>query len=178
MKYRVVPLFLLISLALLSSCGSKPTDNQTTEGEGKAEVQKPAIAKYPPHIGDIAFDPQQDTSDFKPCNSLRIPQYYALGADFRVPNEVLMGHFGTASLPANDQTGYYTIRFIVNCTGKTGRYREQSMSVDYQNMKFDSAFTEVIKSRLVSFDQWPQGRDFYQYLTFKIEQGKITEVLP
>ncbi len=164
-------LCITLTVGLLSSCGK---DGK----EAAHKTAKSAMAEYPDHVGDIAPDPELDNLDFKTCSKGKIPQYYALGADYRVANKVLMDHFGTVTLPDNTPKGYYTIRFVVNCEGRIGRLREQSMNTDYQEMEFRKDLKATIRTRLLAFDQWPQGRDFYQYLTFKIEGGKISEVLP
>lgn len=152
-----------------TSCGSEKKEQLTAVAE---------IAQYPDHVGDIAPDPELDDPEFQPCRESRIPQYYALGANFRIPNKQLMDHFGTIDTTDKTGTGYFTIRFIVNCQGKIGRLREQSMTTGYQETALDAELRQAIRDKLLEFSQWPTGRDFYQYLTFKIEQGQIREVLP
>lgn len=165
-------LTLVLLIGLLFSCAA-----DKKEQTGAPTRSQAAIADYPDHVGDIAPDPELDDPAFETC-STRIPQYYALGPDYRVPNKQLMDHFGTISLSAPDLNGYFTIRFIVNCKGKIGRLREQSMTTDYKELSLDPDIKTTIRDRLMAFANWPEGRDFYQYLTFKIEQGKIKEVLP
>lgn len=164
-------LFTTVCFLLFSSCNS---DKKDVAGI----TTKPDIAEYPDHVGDIAPDPDLDDPEFTTCRQGKIPQYYALGADYRVPNKQLMDHFGTVDLSDHKTAGYFTIRFVVNCQGKIGRLREQSMNTNYQPMEFRADLKQAIRNSLLAFDQWPTGRDFYQYLTFKIEQGKIKEVLP
>lgn len=89
-----------------------------------------------------------------------------------------MDHFSTVALSGITDSGFHSIRFIVNCEGHVGRLREQSMDSNYQEIQLAESLKKAIKNKLLSFDQWPTGRDFYQYLTFKIEQGQIKEVLP
>ena len=167
---------LLLSLMFLLLACSKTEKEKTTDSSQTTASTKP-VSKYPEHVGDIAFDATLDDPDFKTCQNI-IPQYYALGADFRVDNDVLMSHFESVEINKNQSLTYHTIRFIVNCKGETGRYRTETMSGGYQPANLDFAVAENILERLKSFDQWPEGRDFYQYLTFKIEGGRIKEVLP
>lgn len=167
---RFLSLMFFTCLLLLACNGNKK--------ELPVSTMKPGIVEYPDHVGDIAPDPDLDDPAFETCRKTRIPQYYALGADYRVPNKQLMDHFGTIDLSHSTETGYFTIRFLVNCKGKIGRLREQSMTTEYEKMTFGTELKDAIRNRLQAFDQWPEGRDFYQYLTFKIEQGKIREVLP
>jgi len=166
---------ILALLLILFSCG-KTRQKETTESPKSEPIAK-EVSKYPNHIGDIAFDESLDDPEFKPCQS-SIPQYYALGADFRVDNDVLMSHFESVSPSQKQETAFHTIRFIVNCKGKIGRLRVETMSAEYQVTVLDSIMSSDIREKLLAFDQWPQGRDFYQYLTFKIEKGKIKQVMP
>ncbi len=165
-------LALVFLTALLFSCTAEKKEE--VQNLGKSQT---AIAEYPDHVGDIAPDSELDDPAFETC-STRIPQYYALGPDYRVPNKQLMDHFGTISIPDQTLNAYFTIRFIVNCKGKIGRLREQSMTTDYKELSLNPEIKTAIRNSLLAFDKWPEGRDFYQYLTFKIEQGKIKEVLP
>ena len=162
-------------LLLLWSCGGKGKEKTTGEAESKPVTQR--VSKYPEHIGDISFDTTLDDAGFETCQS-RIPQYYALGPDYRVDNDVLMSHFESIDSEQNQVLTYHTIRFIVNCKGKIGRIRQETMSGDYLATKLNPTLERALLARLMEFDQWPTGRDFYQYLTFKIEGRKVKEVLP
>ena len=166
---------LLILMLWLSACGGTGKEEATNSVKATATT-RPA-SKYPEHVGDIAYDEAIDSPDFEPCQS-QIPQYYALGADFRVDNDVLLSHFESVPTSEVSALTYHTIRFIVNCKGQIGRLRIETMDADYQATVLNPQVAEAIKARLAAFDQWPKGRDFYQYLTFKIEGGKIKEVLP
>lgn len=82
-----------------------------------------------------------------------------------------------------DQSGWIRIRFIVNCKGETGRFRIISSDFNYEEMTFDAAITDQLLAIAKSLDGWiPQPkenpRDFYKYLTFTIEQGNLTQILP
>lgn len=150
----------------------------------KSKAQK---SVYPNHVGDIAFDEKTDDPNFKICLSGRIPQYYEFGKSLQYKGEkpAIDKHFEI--LKQNESTaesGYITIRFIVNCEGKTGRYRIEEMNNDYQPMSFDKKLVEKILTLTRELDGWHVGGDqahpvdYYQYLTFKIEGGKLIEIMP
>ena len=77
-----------------------------------------------------------------------------------------------------------TIRFIVNCQGQTGRFRVQGMSYKYNEKTFNKNLTSQLLSLTKQLDGWIIGEnggkkfDYYQYLTFKIEKGKLIEIMP
>ncbi|MCA4895297.1 MAG: hypothetical protein ING84_09865 [Cytophagales bacterium] len=150
----------------------------------KSKAQK---SVYPNHVGDTAFDEKIDDPNFKVCTTGRIPQYYEFGKSLQFKGEkpAIDKHFEI--LKQNESTaesGYITIRFIVNCEGKTGRYRIEEMSNDYQPMSFDKNLVEKILTLTKELSGWIVGGnpeqpvDYYQYLTFKIEGGKLIEIMP
>ena len=83
-----------------------------------------------------------------------------------------------------NSTGYITIRFVVNCEGKTGMFRVQQMDEDYNETIFEENIVSIILKFVKSLDGWivqsykGQTVDYYQYLTFKIENGIVKEILP
>ncbi len=150
----------------------------------KSKAQK---SVYPNHVGDTAFDEKIDDPNFKVCTTGKIPQYYEFGKSLQFKGEkpAIDKHFEI--LKQNESTaesGYITIRFIVNCEGKTGRYRIEEMNNDYQPMSFDKKLVEKILTLARELDGWIVGGnpeqpvDYYQYLTFKIEGGKLIEIMP
>jgi hypothetical protein len=142
---------------------------------------------YPDHVGDIAFDKKIDDPSFKVCTTGRIPQYYEFGKSLQYRGEkpAIDKHFEI--LKQNQPTaesGYITIRFIVNCEGKTGRYRIEEMNNGYQPMSFDRKLVRKALTLTKELSGWiiggspEQPVDYYQYLTFKIEGGKLIEIMP
>lgn len=84
----------------------------------------------------------------------------------------------------NQQSGWIRIRFIVNCKGETGWFRLISANKNFETQTFDQAVTEQLLSITKSLKGWKlmpdeiRPKDYYQYLLFKIENGKIIEILP
>ena len=164
--------FLLITILLsaLYSCGQ----------------QSQSATDYPEHVGDIAFDATLDDPNFKICNEKGIAQYYNFGGvRFKGEKPKITEHFQNyKEIQAPGETGYITIRFIVNCEGKTGRFRIQEMDNDYKAKSFRKEIHDQLLSLTKSLDGWViainQGYlfDYYQYLTFKIEDGKLIEIMP
>lgn len=167
--------YLVFILLAFTACDQSRPKEESLANAKKQAAEK--VSKYPDHVGDIAFDDALDDPEFKTCQG-QIPQYYALGPKYRVDNDVLLSHFGSVNPSPGQETVYHTIRFVVNCKGEIGQLREETMNNDYQAATLHQSMKEELRSKLLAFDQWPQGRDYYQYLTFKIEAGKIKEVLP
>ena len=164
-------LFIVIFLMSFSSC------SQTLNLD----------SKYPPHIGDSKFDANLDDPDFKVCNEDMIFQYYNFGKGLQYKGEKnkIQEHFNQLKTAKTiPEFGFITIRFIVNCEGKTGRFRVQEMDTTYVEKQFNREFTARYLKLTKQLKGWEVGKledrvyDYYQYLTFKIDNGKLIEIMP
>lgn len=170
---KIYSLFILVTFFLFSACQSKK--------DSPNEI-------YPKHVGDILFDAELDDPNFKMCSEYRSRQYYngGTGLNYDGEKKAILEHFEEyyKSNPLERENGFITIRFIVNCERKTGRFRVFSMDMEYQERVFDERITAQLLKLTKELDGWnfppPKRRklDYYQYLTFKIESGQITEIMP
>jgi hypothetical protein len=152
---------------------------------GQTPEKKP---NYPLQVGDIYFNSKIDDSNFKLCDEDRVFQYYNFGKGLLYKGEKIKiyEHFkgGLNSKEQEEESGFLTIRFIVNCEGRTGRFRVQGMDNEYKEKEFNDNLTDQLLSLTKQLDGWIIGEyegkayDYYQYLTFKIEKGKLIEILP
>jgi hypothetical protein len=143
---------------------------------------------YPSQVGDIQFDPAIDDIGFKVCNTENVIQYYNMGQglQFNGEKKKILEHFYSHYKAGlfKGETGYITIRFIVNCEGSTGRYRVEEMDMNYQPKKFSKALRDTLLDLTKQLSGWTiavyetQVFDYYQYLAFKIEDGQLKEILP
>ena len=152
----------------------------------------PTIEKnYPEHVGDIAEDPQLDDPNFKVCNEDYVIQYYSANYTstpqlYKGEKPAILEYFKQYSHPKTEgQSGYITIRFIVNCKGETGRFRMQQMGSNHQAFTFDEAISSQLMKLTKALPDWQAYHhtngeiiDYYQYLTFKLQDGQIIEILP
>ena len=143
--------------------------------------------EYPRQIGDIAFDPGVDDPNFELCNEEWVYQYYNFsnGLQFKGEKTAIYRAFSTYQKDSvSNQNGYVTIRFIVNCKGETGRFRMESMNENYEAFRFDRAITQQLMDITQGLSGWEiaiyndEPKDYYQYLTFKIQMGQIVNILP
>ncbi len=127
-------------------------------------------------------------SSFAPCGPTnRIADYYndddakfigGKGALFELLETTL-----DKSKPKGE-SGYLTFRFVVNCEGKAGWFTTEEADLDYQRKSFSSECKNHLYDILSSVEKWKmltirdQVRDAYVYITFKLKNGKIIEILP
>jgi hypothetical protein len=161
----------LVSFILFFSCNS-------------LEKQKDELLR---HVGDILFDPQIDTTDFKPCHEDLTFQYYNFSNAIQYDGEKasVIREFENKFQQVNEtENGYITIRFIVNCEGKTGWFRIVTMDFDYQEKELSSELSNQLLEITKNLKGWKPGDfdgkkyDYYQYLTFKITNGRIENIMP
>ncbi len=143
------------------------------------------------NVGDIPFDPARDNPNFEVCNEYLIKQYYVRYSSDNRPGykgekKALVSEILSQYTPPvnSNQNGFITIRFLVNCHGETDRFRVESMDFDYNSIQFDKGIAQQLVSIIKELKGWlprtnkNKSYDYYQYLTFKIEQGQIIQILP
>ncbi len=140
-------------------------------------------------VGDIDFDPQKDDINFKICdkNASSSFQYYNDSKGFQYKGEKLAIEEKLKSLKIQgneNSNGYITVRFLVNCEGKAGLFRIQAMNFDYKEVTVDKNLEAQLLDFTKSLNGWivkeinNKKIDYYQYITYKIEYGKVSEILP
>jgi len=139
-------------------------------------------------IGDILYDANQDDPDFKLCNGDKMAiQYYALGEKTYDGEKITIERiFKSEFNPTivKKESGLVRIRFMVNCNGESGRFRLLAIDQNYQAKTFDNKLTDQLMHITKNLKGWKGftrkgiGRDYYQYLIFKIKDGNIIEIMP
>ncbi len=140
-------------------------------------------------IDDIVHDPDLDDSEFTLCHGEdSVLQYFNDGKGLKYAGEKLaIEEAFFQNYDANKmakESGLVRIRFVVNCKGKTGRFRVMAMDDDYNPIRMDHTITEQLLAITKVLNGWQpmqmgQGKaDYYQYLIFKIDKGHLTKILP
>jgi hypothetical protein len=145
-----------------------------------------AQTDYSNHVGDIAFDAKLDDPAFKVCDEKKIVQDYSVGTKFEGERKALIDYFTKGFVYKNNysgNSGYITIRFIVNCKGESGRFRVYQLNEDFQENKFHPELVNHFLQQLKEVKGWIPGNykkvdyDSYDHIVFKIENGKLKDVL-
>lgn len=134
---------------------------------------------------DEAID---DQKDFSPCFHLsKINDYYN---DDRAQHpggkgslwEMLGKNLDETLLKG--QEGYLTYRFVVNCEGEAGRFVTEEADLEYNKIEFSEGLRTHLLQLLLDVPKWKnltingEPRDAYVYVTFKIKNDEIIEILP
>ena len=139
-------------------------------------------------VGDTEFNPKTDDPNFKICHHDLVVQYYGLGKTINYLGEkpALVKVFtdNCKMEKLKGETGFVTIRFIVNCQGQTGWFRLSQVNEKLEEITLDKRITDQLLKLTKSLNGWQIGQynnsvyDYYQYLTFKIIDGQLTDILP
>jgi hypothetical protein len=82
------------------------------------------------------------------------------------------------------ESGYLTFRFVVNCEGETGWFTLEEADLAFQPTRFKTETIQHLLGILREAGPWQpviirdETRDAYTYVTFKLADGKLIELLP
>ncbi len=83
-----------------------------------------------------------------------------------------------------DQSGYLTFRFVINCEGDAGYFITEEASLDFAVKQFPDQLIQHVYEQLKAFDNWEpttireEVADAYAYVTLKLEDGELVDILP
>lgn len=139
-------------------------------------------------LGEILYNVKLDDSNFKVCHEdITFPfNYGGVGLVYKGEKRELVRTIKNKfNYPeTKGQDGFITIRFIINCEGKAGRFRIIESGFDLKPKKFDKDISNQILDITKKLDGWrPFERnektwDYQQYLVFKFRDGQLKEILP
>ena len=130
-----------------------------------------------------------DDSDFQICgHELSIADYYWSSPDAgyfygkRAMLDTIYSSLDDSKL--FNQDGRLVFRFVVNCNGEPGRFIVRGYDLDYRPMEFRQETVDHLFSIMQKLEKWKpvlfgeELQDAYFYITFNIEDGEITNILP
>lgn len=140
------------------------------------------------HISHIPIGQAIESDSFKVCFKEKIfpPFYGRQRATFSEGTKALKQHILDTYEDIGDrsESGYITIRFVVNCEGEAGRFIVHEVGPDYKKKKFNKRIVKQLLGSLQSLKEWKPLQfyddryDSYYFLSFKINNGELAEVLP
>ena len=83
-----------------------------------------------------------------------------------------------------DNSGYITLRFLINCKGEIGRFEVRQVGTDYIAKEFHPSLVDQLLELTRSLEEWDaftyddSTYDSHTFLTFKIDNGELSEILP
>ncbi len=145
--------------------------------------EKKKIKKYNEHIGDTFFNPKKDNSDFAFCDSTKVfhsrSKVQYTGSSKALETE-LINQYQFKSIFKNF-SGYFFIRFAVNCKNETGRFRYQIVDDNFKETSCNEELVDHIISLTKSLKGWnhvkynDKSYDGYTFLIVKLINGEIVK---
>jgi len=179
MKRLLLAFSILITICSIQRLdGHVTTENQTVKEE------------YPRWIEDIAHDPALDNPNFTTCRSDdEVYQYFNLGDNIEIEGErYYIDRTFEKEYDLNiaaKESGLVRVRFLVNCEGESDRFRLLTSDLKYQPYEMHPSITDQLMTITKSLTGWKQkfdnegqAVDYYQYLVFRIVDGKILNIQP
>lgn len=141
--------------------------------------------KYLHNIGYIDPATALGDKEFETCTDF-IFEYYNSepNGGYKYGKNVLRDTIENKFSYNGHDSGYLTFRFVVNCKGEAGRYQIVENDLDLKPKKFDQDLVLHLFSITQELKEWRpvmwenQSRDYYMYITYKIRDGQIIEILP
>ena len=141
--------------------------------------------KYIHDIGYVDPNTASGDKDFKTCRD-EIYEYYNSEPDggYKHGKKALRDSVLKKYSASVKESGYLTFRFVVNCEGKAGRYMVIQNNLDLEPKVFDEDLTSQLLTITQGLKEWRPvvlenvSRDYYMYITYKMLDGKIIEILP
>lgn len=87
-------------------------------------------------------------------------------------------------------SGYLNIRFVINCRGQAGRYIIHENDLNLEPQQFNKNLKQQLFDLTVQLKEWNPNKinfkkddkivavDSYMYISYRIENGEIIEILP
>ncbi|MFM7429088.1 MAG: hypothetical protein KA713_06600 [Chryseotalea sp. WA131a] len=146
---------------------------------------KKAENKYLHSVGYIDPATSLGDKDFKTCSDM-IFEYYNSEPDagYKHGKNILRDSVKTKYNYKGNDSGYLTFRFVVNCKGLAGRYQIVENDLDFKPKQLNQDLVQHLFTITQELKDWKQlvwekePRDYYMYITYKLQDGKIIEILP
>lgn len=132
----------------------------------------------------------QQNKDFVLCADQQTQPYYYpelryAGGFWEIKNHFQTNYQETKYVNLENNSGIVTIQFVVNCEGKTGRFVTQSCDLNYSENQVNPLIVEHLLKLTMALNSWVVAKDemktkvnSHTFLSFRLVNGKITEILP
>jgi hypothetical protein len=133
---------------------------------------------YKNQIGDTLFNSSLDDSSFKFCDSTNVLHkraYVSYQGGMKALEEEFLNQFNFKS----NFSGYFVVRFVVNCNNKAGRFRMEILDSNFQLTMCSDGLKKHILTIVKELKNWKhaiyKGKDYdcYRFLTLKLKNGKL-----
>ncbi|WP_053002209.1 hypothetical protein [Kordia jejudonensis] len=142
---------------------------------------------YKHYVGYIDSEKALLTDEFDLCDEGRIYHTYSSASlkAYKGSKKRFRDHIQTSF---NDNTftdsGYLNFRFFVNCEGNAGMFEIIQMDLDLKESPLNPQLVDSLFTLTSNPENWEiieyyeAPRNYYMYISYRIENGKVTEIIP
>ena len=143
--------------------------------------------KYPHYIGYIDQENAQLNDVYSLCNGERILHvHHGAAEEGYKGNKKIFRDNILASYKNHGFTdsGYLNFRFLVTCEGNPGWFKTIQVDKNYEPTQFSEEMVAQLLKLTAQPEHWnilsykEKPFDYYMYVSYKIENGTIAEILP
>lgn len=173
--YALLPLLVLIAIIYSYS---------NYENAAKYESAK---EKYLHYIGYIEQSTALANTKYELCGDKKIAYTYN-GAAYRAykisKNTFRKNILKTYQNNGYPDSGYLNFRFLVNCKGEAGWFEIIEMNLDLEETELEQNMVDQLFSITSNSNHWNaldykgSPLNYYMYISYRIENGEIVEILP
>ncbi len=173
-------LFLLLGMGFLVTSGFGLLYYQV---QGRFEVDE---EKYPYHVGYLSPENADFSKDFERCSDeLPIGFYHSTAPHIYNNGKPAFQAYILANFenePYSDN-GYLNLRFLIDCEGDLGDLEVNELNTDLELTDLSDELVNDLVALAMRPENWAslkkkEPRDMYMYLLFKLENGKVVEIIP
>jgi len=145
------------------------------------KINNDSTPNYLADIGDTTFNAKLDNPNFKFCdtsNVLHKRAYVKYSGGIRNLEDDIINQYQIKP-KYKTFSGYFIVRFAVNCNDETGRFRWEIVDTDFEKTGCSKELENHVINILKGLKKWNhplyRGKDYdgYTYLVIKIENGNI-----
>ncbi|MFK7750394.1 MAG: hypothetical protein AB8B65_18525 [Kordia sp.] len=152
--------------------------------------KQPETEKYTPYKNYVGYIDQEKAmmnNTHQLCNNGNIYYTYSSAGlkaykyskkEFR---DRISKKFNTNSFT---DSGYLNFRFLVNCEGKAGWFEIIQMNLNLEEKALNSEMVNTLLKITSNAENWnvityeETPLNYYMYVSYRIENGKVTEIIP
>ncbi len=155
-----------------------------TEKKSSTKV-KDKLPSFDHDLSYIPYDTQQDNPTYIICDSTNFHsgrnrvQY--IGGNKKLKEDITLRYNFRSQYESFN--GYIVVLFLVNCNGQRGRFRTQSLNLDFTPSKSPDDLENYVKGIIKTLDNWKwstyheNGMEYSKFVNLKFRNGQIEYVI-
>ena len=141
---------------------------------------------YKDQIGYLSPKNEDWSKNYERCSTGLPIGFYSSPAPFIFKeNKGKFRKFITENFNDNQfkDSGLLNLRFLINCHGEIGDVEVNELNFDFERIDLDDALVHHLKELSFRKEHWnytirEEPSDYYMYLIYRLENGKVVEILP